>query len=85
MATMGRRHPRLLGSGPSQRLEAVQIFDSPYRPAATVEVMMALFWLSDAAWAAVEGHLPKNQPETRRVDDLAGNLGIFHVLNTGCR
>lgn len=24
---------------------------------------MALFWLSDAAWAAIVPHLPKNQPE----------------------
>ncbi len=30
---------------------------------------MALFWLSDEAWAAIEPHLPKNQPDARRVDD----------------
>lgn len=30
---------------------------------------MALFWLSDEAWAAIEPHLPKNQPGARRVDD----------------
>ena len=27
------------------------------------------FWLSDEAWAAIEPHLPKNQPAARRVDD----------------
>ncbi len=27
---------------------------------------MALFWLSDEAWAAIEPHLPKNQPGARR-------------------
>lgn len=26
---------------------------------------MALFWLSDEAWAAIEPHLPKNQPGAR--------------------
>jgi len=30
---------------------------------------MALFWLSDAAWSAIEPHLPKNQAGARRVDD----------------
>ena len=30
---------------------------------------MALFWLSDEAWAAIEPHLPRNQPGARRVDD----------------
>lgn len=30
---------------------------------------MALFCLSDEAWAAIEPHLPKNQPGARRVDD----------------
>ena len=29
---------------------------------------MALFWLSDGAWAAIEPHLPKNQRGARRVD-----------------
>ncbi len=28
-----------------------------------------LFWLSDAAWAAIGPHLPRNQPGARRVDD----------------
>jgi transposase len=27
------------------------------------------FWLSDEAWAAIEPHMPKNQPGARRVDD----------------
>jgi transposase len=30
---------------------------------------MALFWLSDEAWAAIEPHLPRNQPGARRFDD----------------
>ncbi len=31
--------------------------------------MGVLFWLSDEQWAAVEPHLPKNQPGARRQDD----------------
>ena len=46
---------------------------------------MALFWLSDEAWMAIEPHLPKNQPGARRVDDPAGDLGHCHVLKVGCR
>ena len=46
---------------------------------------MALFWLSDEAWAAVEPHLPRNQPGARRVDDRRVISGIFHVLKVGCR
>lgn len=30
---------------------------------------MALFWLSNEAWTAIEPHLPKNQPGARRVDE----------------
>ena len=41
---------------------------------------MALFWLSDEAWAAIEPHLPKNQPGARRVDDRRVISGILHVL-----
>ena len=41
--------------------------------------------LSDAQWAAVEPHLPKNQPGARRVDDRRVISGIFHVLKIGCR
>jgi transposase len=46
---------------------------------------MALFWLSDEAWAAIEPHLPKNQPGARRVDDRRVISGIVHVLKVGCR
>lgn len=31
--------------------------------------MSRLFWLDDDAWAAIEPHLPTNQPGARRVDD----------------
>ena len=44
-----------------------------------------LFWLSDEAWAAIEPHLPKNQPGARRVDDRRVISGIVHVLKSGCR
>jgi transposase len=47
--------------------------------------MSALFWLSDDAWAAIEPHLPMNQPGARRVDDRRVISGILHVLKTGCR
>jgi transposase len=30
---------------------------------------MALFWLADKAWAAVEPHPPRNQLGARREDD----------------
>lgn len=46
---------------------------------------MALFWLSDEAWAVIEPHLPKNQPGARRVDDRRVISGIVHVLKVGCR
>jgi transposase len=46
---------------------------------------MALFWLSDEAWAAIEPHLPKNQAGARRVDDRRVISGILHVLKAGCR
>ena len=46
---------------------------------------MALFWLSDEVWAAIEPHLPKNQPGARRVDDRRVISGIVHVLKAGCR
>ena len=46
---------------------------------------MALLWLSDEAWAAIEPHLPRNQPGARRVDDRRGISGILHVLKVGCR
>lgn len=46
---------------------------------------MGLFWLSDDAWAAIEPHLPKNQPGARRVDDRRVISGIIHVLKVGSR
>lgn len=46
---------------------------------------MAMFWLSDEGWAAIEPHLPKNQPGARRVDDWRLISGILHVLKAGCR
>ena len=36
----------------------------------------SLLWLSDGAWAAIEPHLPKNQPGARRVDDRRVISGI---------
>ena len=45
----------------------------------------SLFWLSDAAWAAIEPHLPKNQPGARRVDDRRVISGIVHMLKCGGR
>lgn len=48
-------------------------------------MMSDLFWLSDAAWSAIEPHLPKNQPGARRVDDRRVISGILHVLKAGCR
>jgi transposase len=44
---------------------------------------MALFWLSERA--AIEPHLPRNQPGARRVDDRRVISGILHVLKVGCR
>jgi transposase len=46
---------------------------------------MALFRLSNEAWAAIEPHLPKNQPGARRVDDRRVFSGILHVLKVGGR
>jgi len=46
---------------------------------------MALFWLSDEAWSAIELHLPRNQPSARRVDDCRVISGILHVLKVGSR
>ena len=47
--------------------------------------MARLFWLSDAQWALIELHIPKNQPGARRVDDRRVISGIIHVLKSGCR
>jgi len=46
--------------------------------------MSGLFWLSDEAWAAIEPHLPRNQPGARRVDDRRVISGIIHVIRSGC-
>ena len=46
---------------------------------------MSEFWLSDKQWAAVERHLPRNQPGARRVDDRRVISGIVHILKAGCR
>jgi transposase len=45
----------------------------------------SLFWLSDEMWAALEPHLPKNQPGAQRVDDRRVISGIVHMLKTGGR
>ena len=47
--------------------------------------MRDLFWLSDEAWAALEPHLPHNQPGKPRVDDRRVISGILHILKTGGR
>jgi len=47
--------------------------------------MSGLFWLNDEQWAAIEPHLPHNQPGAQRVDDRRVISGILHVLKTGCR
>ena len=44
-----------------------------------------LFWLSNGAWAAIEPHLPKNQPGARRVDDRRVISGIIFVIRNGLR
>jgi hypothetical protein len=44
---------------------------------------IALFWLSDKAWTAIEPRLPKNQPGARRVDDRRVISGILHVRRVG--
>src|SRR5215218_2510693 len=49
------------------------------------EAMRDLFWLSDEAWAALEPHLPHNQPGKPRVDDRRVISGILHILKTGGR
>lgn len=46
---------------------------------------MAPICLSDEAWAAIEPHLPMNQPAARRVNDRRVISGILDVLKVGCR
>jgi len=48
-------------------------------------VVGVLFQLTNGQWAAIEPHLPKNQPGARRVDDRRVISGILHVLKIGCR
>ena len=50
-----------------------------------MEMKGCLFWLSDAAWDAIEPHLPHGQAGKPRVDDRRVISGILHVLKTGCR
>lgn len=45
---------------------------------------MDLFWLSDAQWNAIAGHLPTIQTGPKRSDDRIVISGIIHVLRTGC-
>jgi transposase len=47
--------------------------------------MTGQYWLDDAAWAAIEPLLPRNQPGARRVDDRRIISGIVHVLRSGRR
>jgi transposase len=47
--------------------------------------MDTLFWPDEALGAAIEPHLPKNQPGARRVDDRRVISGILHVLKSGGR
>lgn len=47
--------------------------------------MADLFRLSDAQWAVIEPHMPKNQPGPEREDDRRIISGILHVLTSGCR
>lgn len=49
----------------------------------TEGVMADLFWLTDEQWAAIEPHLPKNQPGAWRVDDRRVISGIIHMLCRG--
>ena len=44
------------------------------------QAMKHLFWLSDAAWAAIDAHLPHGRPGKPRVDDRRVISGILHVL-----
>lgn len=46
---------------------------------------MALFSLSNEAWASSEPHLPQNKPGAGRVDDRRVISGIVHVLKFSCR
>ena len=44
-----------------------------------------LYWLDDAAWAAIEPFLPRGRRGAHRVDDRRVISGIMHMLKTGAR
>jgi transposase len=44
-----------------------------------------LYWLDDAAWAAIEPLLPRGRRGAHRVDDRRVISGIMHMLKTGAR
>jgi transposase len=48
-------------------------------------VAKSLFWLSDAAWKALEPHLPRGKPGKPRAGDRTVISGILHMFKTGCR
>ena len=43
------------------------------------------FWLTDAQFARLESHLPRDTRGKPRVDDRRVISGIVHVLISGCR
>jgi transposase len=45
----------------------------------------SLFWLTDAQWEGIKGHLPTDVRGKERVDDRRVISGIIHVLKSGCR
>jgi transposase len=45
----------------------------------------AIYWLSDAEWAAIEPHLPTGRRGAQRVDDRRVISGIVHMLRSGGR
>jgi transposase len=47
--------------------------------------MVAIYWLSDAEWARIEGLLPRGRKGARRVDDRRVISGIVHMLRSGAR
>ena len=47
--------------------------------------MAGEYWLSDAAWAAIDPLLPKVYAGARRQDDRRIISGIIHVLRSGSR
>lgn len=78
------RYTVMLGPKLNQRVE-VGRFSLIHGDVDQGRCAMALFWLSDEAWLAIEPHLPRNQPGAWRVDDRRVISGILHVLKVGCR